>query len=193
VGDDPPLPLYVEERPPRRGTPARAETASVVATLRSVGRSAAATADRLIADGGATGTVVVSSGEEIRHVHGYSVTRHVLARPEAVVAAFDRWMASTGGHVLTEVGRLHPSPRPAPVQPHVLRVVPATLRLRGSLAPVPVELELVPWGTYRAALHLNLARRLVRTMGWHRRDSYFAAGHSVLELVRRWIEASIAE
>jgi len=77
------------------------------------------------------------------------------------------------------------------IQPHVLRVVPATLRLRGSLAPVPVDVELVPWGTYRAALHLNLARRLVRSMGWHRRTSYFTAAHAVLEQVRRRIEASI--
>jgi hypothetical protein len=171
----------------------------MVATWRALGRSAVATADRLIADGGHGGDVTAHAGvgwgggdgAEIRHLHGYTVTRHVLARPEAVVPAFDRWLAGTEGHVLTEAGRLHPSPRVTAIQPHVLRVVPATLRLRGSLAPVPVDVELVPWGTYRAALHLNLARRLVRSMGWHRRTSYFAAAHAVLEQVRRRIEASI--
>jgi hypothetical protein len=190
VGAEPPLPLYVEERPSRHAV-AGEEHASMVATLRTVGRSAVATADRLIADGGHTGAVAPAPAIEVRHLHGYTVTRHVLARPELVVRAFEQWLERTGAHVVTASGHLDPADRAAIAGPRVLRVVPATLHLRGSLVSVPVDLELVPWGAFRAALHLDPARRLVKTMGWHRRASYFAAGHAVLEHVRGWIERSV--
>jgi hypothetical protein len=192
VGAEPPLPLYVEERPSRQAVAAGGEPASLVAALRTVGRSAVATADRLIADGGHTGAVAETPAVQVHQLHGYTVTRHVLARPELVVSAFDRWLACSGGIVVTECGRLDPAERTAAAAPRVLRLVPATLHLRASLVTIPVDLELVPWGAFRAALHLDPARRFVRTMGWHRRTSYFAAGHAVLEHVRGCIERSVA-
>lgn len=193
VGDEAHLPLYVEEPAPRGRASATGDVPHphVLDVLRSAGRAAVATADRLVADADPVPGAAALPDVEVRHQNGFTVTRHVLARPAAVVPVFDAWLTSSGAVVVTAHGRLQPRNRPVLRQPHQLRLVAAVLRLHGSPIPVPVDLELVPWGSYRAALNLNLARRLVKSMGWHRRAAYFEAGHAVLEQVRQRIEMSL--
>jgi hypothetical protein len=193
VADEANLPLYVEEPPPRaRSRPSGGgQQALVLEKLRSAGRAAVATADRLVANGDPVPGAAALPDVEVHHQNGFTVTRHVLARPTTVVPAFDAWLTRTRAVVATAQGRLHPRDRPVVCQPHQLRLVAAVLRVHGSLIPVPVDLELVPWGSYRAALNINLARRFVKSMGRHRRAAYFESAHAVLEQIRQRIEASL--
>jgi hypothetical protein len=193
VEDELVLPLYVDEPQPRRRSAEAQQAATVLDVLRSAGRVAVATADRLAADAEQASAAPPPSGiAVVVHRQGYTLTRHILAHADLVAPAFDAWLAVTGGAVRTCAGRLQRADRLLTGQPHQLRAIAASLHLRSSPLPVPVDLELMPWGSYRAVLNLSLARRVVRTMGWHRRSAYFAAGHAVLERVREHLEREIA-
>jgi hypothetical protein len=124
---------------------------------------------------------------------GFSVTRYLLASPTLTAAAFDGVLAAMGGRIRTGPGTLvvcvgRRRPEPAAGQ---LRVVCCRLWLRTSPVPVPVDLELLPLGQWRAVLHLRLARRFVRTMGWHRRRAYFAAGNATVDRLHRAVEGRL--
>ena len=103
----------------------------------------------------------------------------------------DRWpqRPSTSGW---RAARLTATPRgslrltaPVPPGPSRLRVVPGRLALRLSPVPLPVELELVGWGEWRAALTLHPVRRFGWAVAPHRRTRYFAAGHATMDLIVR--------
>lgn len=124
---------------------------------------------------------------------GFSVTRYLLAPPAPSAAAYDDALTAMARRIRTGPGTLvvgvgRRQPEPAGGQ---LRVVRCRLWLRTSPVPVPVEMELLPLGQWRAVLHLRLARRFVRTMGWHRRRAYFAAGNATVDRLHRAVEGRL--
>ncbi len=172
------LPLYVVDppRPPRTdpaGPARRLTTAPGFRPLDTlVHRSA-----RAHGVGPAAG--LTESGPRV----SFTVTRYLLAPAGPTAAAFDAALRALGHRVRTGPGTLvlgvgRRPPEPAGGQ---LRVLRCRLWLRTSPVAVPVELELLPLGDWRAVLHLRLARRFVRTMGWHRRWGYFAAGNATVD------------
>ena len=64
-----------------------------------------------------------------------------------------------------------------------LRALTGRLRLWLSPVPLPVELDLVPWGRWRTMVTLRPDRRLGWSVGAHRRSRYFATGHAAMDVV----------
>ena len=122
-------------------------------------------------------------GYETRRNVVIHITRHLVMAPSEAAAAFDEWLA-TGALTATPRGSLRLA-GPVPPGPSRLRVVPGRLALRLSSVPLPVELELVGWGEWRAALTLHPVRRFGWAVAPHRRTRYFAAGHATMDLIVR--------
>jgi hypothetical protein len=109
------------------------------------------------------------------------VTRWLFADADDAAAAFDRWRSAAhrrlrslpGTLVLLDGGR-------------------ARLILRTSVLPIPMRLEIAEAGVQRIALHLRPQRRLIRTIGWHRRGAYYAAGNVLLDRIHREIAGDLA-
>jgi len=120
------------------------------------------------------------------------ITRHLVMAPDDVVRAFDRWLSVTGGRVTTPYGSLRLSV-PGPAGPPRLRVVPGRLSLRLSPVPLPVELEVMPWGHWRSVVVLHPDRRFGRAVGPHRRARYFTAGHATMDDLIGRLHALAAE
>jgi hypothetical protein len=118
-----------------------------------------------------------------------TISRYFIAHPEPVADAFDTWFAYEAGDIVTDAGTLELADEPSPPADVQLRLLTARLVLHHTARPVPVQLELVAWGSFRAALHLRPAMRIARPMGRHRRLAYFAGGHACAEVVRDRIEA----
>ena len=113
--------------------------------LVALGRAAHELSERLASPPGGTAP---PGGYETRRSVVIHITRHLVIAPADAVAAFDAWLA-TGALTATPRGSLRLAP-PAPPGPSRLRAVPGRLSLRLSPAPLPVELELVGWGEWRA-------------------------------------------
>ena len=126
-------------------------------------------------------------GYETRRNVVIQITRHLVMAPGEAAAAFDEWLAS-GGLTATPRGSLRLT-SPLPPGPSRLRVVPGRLALRLSPVPLPVELELVGWGEWRAALTLHPVRRFGWAVAPHRRTRYFAAGHATMDLIVRHLRS----
>jgi hypothetical protein len=124
-----------------------------------------------------------AGGYETRRSVVIQITRHLVMAPSGAAAAFDEWLA-TGALTATPRGSLRLTSPIAP-GPSRLRAVPGRLALRLSPVPLPVELELVGWGEWRAALTLHPVRRFGWAVAPHRRTRYFAAGHATMDLIVR--------
>jgi hypothetical protein len=119
----------------------------------------------------------------------YQIVRLVLARPPDACAAFDGWRSATGDEVVTPAGRLRLSAPGQPFATH-LRHIPGRLVLHGSFVPVPVVLELIAWGRWRAAVSLRPERRLPGAMAYHRERRYLATGHAVMDVITDAVRAA---
>jgi hypothetical protein len=115
-----------------------------------------------------------------------AVVRQVLADPPSAVAAFDRWLATTSGRVLTRKATLHLGVATAGAGES--RTVPSQLRLRHSPLVVPLELELLAWGRHRCAVCLRPIDRFWRGPA---PDRYFAAAHAVMDVVVTTLRRSV--
>jgi len=124
------------------------------------------------------------------------ITRHLVMPPPDAVRAFDWWLAGAGDRITTKRGSLRlvsPSPGPSQHGSARLRAVGGRLSFRLSPAPLPVELELVPWGEWRTVLTLHPDHRFGRTVGSHGRSRYFAAGHATMDVIVHRLRAQEAE
>ena len=145
-----------------------------------LGRAAHELSERLASPPGGSSP---PGGYETRRSVVIHITRHLVMAPAEAAAAFDEWLA-TGALTATPRGSLRLA-SPVPPGPSRLRAVPGRLALRLSPVPLPVELELVGWGEWRAALTLHPVRRFGWTVAPHRRTRYFAAGHATMDLIVR--------
>jgi len=196
VGTDE-LPLYLAEPCEPRHGPPRGDHLSADAGdhrpgvphgLVVLGRAAHELSERLAPP--PSGSAPLGSYETRRNVV-IDITRHLVMAPADAAAAFDEWL-TTGARTATPRGSLRLS-SPIPPGPARLRAVPGRLALRLSPFPLPVELELVGWGEWRAALTLRPVRRLGWTVAPHRRSRYFAAGHATMDLVVRGLRTLAGE
>ena len=64
-----------------------------------------------------------------------------------------------------------------------LRAIAGRLHLWLSPVPLPVELDLVPWGRWRTMITLHPDRRFGWSVGAHRRSRYFATGHAAMDVL----------
>jgi hypothetical protein len=145
-----------------------------------LGRAAHELSERLATPAGGSSP---PGGYETRRSVVIHITRHLVMAPADAVAAFDEWLA-TGARTATRRGSLRLA-SPTPPGPSRLRAVPGRLALRLSPVLLPVELELVGWGEWRAALTLHPVRRFGWTVAPHRRSRYFAAGHATMDVIVR--------
>jgi hypothetical protein len=145
-----------------------------------LGRAAHELSERLATPPGSSSP---PGGYETRRSVVIHITRHLVMAPEAAAAAFDEWLA-TGALTATPRGTLRVTSA-APPGPSRLRAVSGRLSLRLSAVALPVELELVGWGEWRAALTLHPVRRFGWTVAPHRRNRYFAAGHATMDVIVR--------
>jgi polyisoprenoid-binding protein YceI len=129
-----------------------------------VGRAAHDLSERLASPPGGSSP---PGGYETRRSVVIHITRHLVMAPAEAAAAFDEWLA-TGALTATSRGSLRLA-SPDPPGPSRLRAVPGRLALRLSPVPLPVELELVGWGEWRAALTLHPVRRFGWAVAPHRR------------------------
>ncbi len=118
------------------------------------------------------------------------VIHRVLGEPRLLLQAFDRRWGLQPSRTRVALGTLalHPDGDDAGVGPS--RALRGRLHLRVSFLAVPVELEVTPWHTYGLVLTLRPDRRGSTAIGWHRRRAWFAAGHRILDQMRRVLEAS---
>lgn len=189
VGTDELPPYLAEPHDPRRGPPHGDEDASSGAGDRRpgvphglvvLGRAAHELSERLAPPPGASSS---QGGYETRRSVVIDITRHLVMAPGDAAAAFDEWL-TTGARTATSRGSLRLA-SPVPPGPARLRAVPGRLALRLSPFPLPVELELVGWGEWRAALTLHPVRHFGWAVAPHRRTRYFAAGHATMDLIVR--------
>ncbi|HEX6786906.1 MAG TPA: hypothetical protein VF076_06895 [Acidimicrobiales bacterium] len=177
------LPLYLAEPDdPARGDDSSAggHRPAVPHGLAVLGRAAHGLSERLATPQGGSSP---PGGYETRRSVVIHITRHLVMAPASAAAAFDEWLA-TGALTATPRGSLRVA-SPTPPGPSRLRAVPGQLLLRLSPVALPVELELVGWGEWRAALTLHPVRRFGWTVAPHRRTRYFAAGHATMDVIVR--------
>jgi len=156
--------------------------------LVALGRAAHELSERLAAPPAASSP---PGGYETSRNVVIHITRHLVVAPAEAAAAFDEWLA-TGTLTATPRGSLCLA-SPIPPGPSRLRAVPGRLALRLSLVHLPVELELVGWGEWRAALTLHPVRRFGWTVAPHCRTRYFAAGHATMDLIVRGLRTLAGE
>jgi hypothetical protein len=119
-----------------------------------------------------------------------AITRHLHTHPMRAQAAFDRWLVEAAGIVITRPARLRLD-RPVPPDLARLRVVPARLELRHLPVPVRVELELVAWGGWRAAVSLRPPPRWSPSLAWHHASRYFAGAHAVMDQIMQALREDV--
>ena len=182
VGTDE-LPLYLAERDdPTRSDDRSADgrRPAVPHGLVVLGRAAHDLSERLATPPGGSSP---PGGYETSRSVVIHITRHLVMAPDAAASAFDEWLAS-GALTATPRGSLRVA-SPAPAGPSRLRAVTGRLSLRLSPLALPVELALIGWGEWRAALTLHPVRRFGWTVAPHRRTRYFAAGHATMDVIVR--------
>lgn len=116
------------------------------------------------------------------------VIHRVLGEPDALLADFDRRWGLQPTRTRAALGTL--ALRPADDGSGPTRSLRGQMHLRVSFLPVPVELEVTPWHTYGVVLTLRPDRRGGAAIAWHRRRGWFAAGHRILDQMRRTLESS---
>jgi hypothetical protein len=114
------------------------------------------------------------------------IARHLVMVPGEAVRAFDELLPRLAAPISTPRGRLTLAVESVArhrTDASQLRAVPGRLHLWLSPVPLPVELDLVPWGRWRTMVTLHPDRRFGWSVGAHRRSRYFAAGHAAMDVV----------
>jgi hypothetical protein len=177
------LPVYVGDADvgahadPREDPPGGPRRHPVHDALAVVGHAAHAVGEHVGSTSGSDSGAIVSS----QHGLVIPISHHLVIAPAVATAAFDRWFEGSAGRVDTGRGHLLVEPRRSPARAP-LRSLGGRLVPRRSVAPITVELDLVPWGRWRSVLTLHPSRRL-RWAVAHRH--YFAAGHAVMDEIVR--------
>jgi hypothetical protein len=185
------LPLYVIDpdlepeapSPPAAESPRHQHLADAVHdSWAALGRAAQQLSDRLAAPSAAIG----GTGYETAHGLVIAIARHLVMAPGDAVRAFDALLPRLAEPIVTRRGTLTLSVdsvgrgRPDRSQ---LRAIGGRLHLWLSPVPLPVEMDLVPWGRWRTMITLHPDRRFAWSVGPHRRSRYFAAGHAAMDAV----------
>lgn len=176
------LPLYLDDDGPRRpGAPPAKYTARDVAV-----RVSHWVGDLVDGDGSMAPPTNLDAGEGAKD--DVVVIHRVLGDPRVLLAAFDERWGVQPSRTRGAWGTLALRPQVAPAGWQ--RTLPGHLHLRISFAGVPVELEVTPWHTYGLVLCLRPVRHVKGAIGWHRRWAWFAAGHRILDQMRRTLETA---
>ena len=146
----------------------------------ALGRAATQLSDRLATPPAAGGGYETSRGLVI------AIARHLVIAPGDAVRAFDLLLPRLAEPIVTSRGRLTLRVESAGrrrTEASQLRALTGCLRLWLSPVPLPVELDLVPWGRWRTMVTLRPDRCVGWSVGAHRRSRYFASGHAVMDVV----------
>ena len=177
------LPLYLEDGAARRpGPPAPKVTARDVASRVSAWVGDLVDGDGSMAAPSSLDPMMESAKDDVVVIH------RVLGDPAALLTAFDGRWGREPSRLGVALGTLQLDRATAVTAGR--RALPGQLRLRWSFRPLPVELEAVPWHTYGLVISLRPARHGTTALGWHRRWAWFAAGHRLLDQMRRTLEAT---
>jgi hypothetical protein len=183
------LPLYVVEPgvEPDEPDPSAVEaprhqhvTDAVHESWAALGRAAQQLSDRLAAQSAPDG----GTGFETTHGLVIAIARHLVMAPGDAVRAFDALLPRLVDPIVTPRGTLTLSVDSAGrrrTDVSQLRAIAGRLHLWLSPIPLPVELDLVPWGRWRTMITLHPDRRFGWSIGPHRRSRYFAAGHAAMD------------
>jgi hypothetical protein len=190
--DDPPvaeepLALYVVEDEPAVADSGERRRRVLMEGVVALGRAVAASSEResIPPPEVATGPRILERAWRER-----ATTRHLHAHPLRAQAAFDRWIDRAAGVVATRAATLRLD-RPVAVDAGRLRAVPGRLELRRLPVPVGVELELVAWGGWRAAVSLRPSSRWSPSLAWHQARGYFAGAHAVMDEIMRALRTDV--
>jgi hypothetical protein len=185
------LPLYVvapgtvrdEDREQTPGAPRHQHlTGAVHESWLALGRAGQQLSDRL-ATPAAPNT---GGGFEPSRGVVIAIARHLVMAPGDAVCAFDAVLPHLAEPIVTPRGTLALSLDSAGrgrSDASQVRAVAGRLHLWLSPVPLPVELDLVPWGRWRTMITLHPDRCFGWSVGAHRRSRYFVAGHAVMDVV----------
>ena len=187
------LPLYVvepgaerDEPPEPAAAPAGPRhqhlTGAVHDSWAALGRAATQLSDRLATPP----APAAGGGFETSRGLVIAIARHLVIAPSDAVRAFDLLLPGLAEPIVTRRGSLTLSVDSAGRQrteASQLRALTGRLRLWLSPMPLPVELDLVPWGRWRTMVTLRPDRRVAWSVGAHRRSRYFATGHAAMDVV----------
>jgi hypothetical protein len=148
----------------------------------ALGRAATQLSDRLATPP----ATAAGGGYETSRGLVIAIARHLVIAPGDAVRAFDLLVPRLAEPIVTSRGRLTlsvESARQRPTEASQLRALTGRLRVWLSPVPLPVELDLVPWGRWRTMVTLRPDRCFGWSVGAHRRSRYFASGHAAMDVV----------
>ena len=134
------------------------------------------------------------SAASMRPTAHHQIVRLILARPAVASIGFDRWSRQLGAEILTPDGAFRPDRDAILPDSSQLRRIRGVLDVWGSVFAVPVVLELLPWGTWRAAVSLRPVPHASLFLRYRRGRRYFTAGHAVMDVITAAVrsEAEVA-